>query len=67
MNSMGSAPGFISSTQQPFMFSPDLPNVVSFDLVPQLSAACSNYIQMLADDFAMWDMEFWNPLLSNDP
>lgn len=49
MNSMGSAPGFISSTQQPFMFSPDLPNV------------------MLADDFAMWDMEFWNPLLSNDP
>ncbi|KAF3025467.1 hypothetical protein E8E14_002780 [Neopestalotiopsis sp. 37M] len=48
MNSMGNAPGFMNS-QQPFMFSPDLPNI------------------SLADDFAIWDMEFWNPLLQYDP
>jgi hypothetical protein len=62
MNSMGNATGFMNSVQ-PFLISPDIPNMVSL-------RSATLMVKMLIpsqipDDFAMWDMEFWNPLLQN--
>ncbi|KAK8038839.1 hypothetical protein PG993_007250 [Apiospora rasikravindrae] len=57
--SLPTPPGYVNPVQ-PFILSDELPNVV---VVVYLFADLST--AQIPDDFAMWDMEFWQPLLQN--
>lgn len=64
MSSMGTPSGFLNPVQ-PFMMSQDIPNVVSLGRTILSSVYISANAQQIPDDFVMWDMEFWSPLLHN--
>lgn len=65
MNPLQPTSGFVTHIQ-PFMTTPETPNSVCF--YPQTAAEEASLISQVPDDLAaLWDMEFWNPLLQSGP
>lgn len=64
MNSHNNGSSFMNPTQS-FLMSPDIPNLVSGLPFPSRVTRPIADVAQIPDDFAMWDMEFWNPLLQN--
>ncbi|KAH8677887.1 fungal-specific transcription factor domain-containing protein [Xylariales sp. PMI_506] len=67
INTLGPHGGYMNpSPIPPYLMTPEIPNAVC--LLRRLPARYGQLIadvEQISDDFAMWDLEFWNPLLQS--